>query len=44
MAVVDARPLRVLRTSLTPADGIEVMCGDGPVWITESVPVAGSEA
>lgn len=44
VAVVDGLRLRVLRTSLAPADGIRVMCGDGPVWITESVPVAGSEA
>ncbi|MFJ6102554.1 methionyl-tRNA formyltransferase [Streptomyces sp. NPDC092359] len=43
VAVVAGRPLRVLRTSLRPADGTEVVCGDGPVWITESVPVTDSE-
>ncbi len=44
IATVADRRLRVLRTSLRPADGIKVMCGDGPVWITESVPVADAES
>lgn len=44
VAIVDDRQVRVLRTSLRPADGIKVMCGDGPVWITESVPVADAES
>ncbi|MBQ0830581.1 methionyl-tRNA formyltransferase [Streptomyces tagetis] len=42
VAMVTDRRLRVLRTSLQPADGIEVMCGDGPVWITESASVPDS--
>ncbi|MFG2947566.1 methionyl-tRNA formyltransferase [Streptomyces adustus] len=44
VAMVAERRLEVLRTSLQPADGIKVMCGDGPVWITESAPVADSES
>lgn len=43
IAVVADRQLRILRTSLRPADGIKVMCGDGPVWITESAPAEDSE-
>ncbi|MFD5748195.1 methionyl-tRNA formyltransferase [Streptomyces sp. NPDC127033] len=42
VATVDGRRLRVLRTSLEPGDGVEVMCGDGPVWLAETEPVAGS--
>ncbi|MEV7283673.1 formyltransferase family protein [Streptomyces sp. NPDC093252] len=42
VAVVADHRLEVLRTSLQPADGIRVMCGDGPVWITESVAVPDS--
>ncbi|MEK8142349.1 hypothetical protein NKH18_07170 [Streptomyces sp. M10(2022)] len=42
VAVVADRRLRVLRTSLQPTDGVKVTCGDGSVWITESVPVADS--
>ena len=30
----DAR-VRVLRTSLSPADGVRVECGDGPLWVVE---------
>ncbi|MFJ2674626.1 methionyl-tRNA formyltransferase [Streptomyces sp. NPDC087525] len=30
--------IRVVRTSLEPADGVEVTCADGPLWITESMP------
>jgi methionyl-tRNA formyltransferase len=36
---IDGRLLRVLRTRLTPADGIRLECADGPIWITESAPV-----
>ncbi|MET8982529.1 formyltransferase family protein [Streptomyces sp. NPDC004539] len=45
LATVDGRPLRILRTSLTPADGPRLACADGPVWITDSevVPVAAEE-
>lgn len=32
--------LRLVRTSLTPADGVRVDCADGPLWIVESEPVA----
>ncbi|GAA3015844.1 hypothetical protein GCM10020229_28760 [Kitasatospora albolonga] len=35
-ASVGGQEVRVLRTSLVPTDGVEVMCGDGPLWITES--------
>lgn len=42
VALVADRRLRVLRTSLQPADGSKVMCEDGPLWITESVPVTDS--
>lgn len=44
VAPVADRWLRVLRTSLEPADGIEAMCADGPLWIVESVPVAGPDS
>jgi methionyl-tRNA formyltransferase len=30
--------LRLVRTSLEPADGLRVECGDGPIWIVESAP------
>ncbi|MCB5908178.1 methionyl-tRNA formyltransferase [Streptomyces pinistramenti] len=39
VAVVDGRPLKVLRTSLTAADGLRLDCADAPVWITASEPV-----
>lgn len=26
----------IRRTSLTPADGLQVLCGDGPLWIVDS--------
>ncbi|MFJ6432599.1 methionyl-tRNA formyltransferase [Streptomyces sp. NPDC091416] len=42
VALVNDRRVRVLRTSLRPADGFRVMCGDGHVWITESVPMTDS--
>ena len=44
VATVAGRRLRVLRTSLQPVDGTRVMCADGPLWLTESVPVADSES
>ncbi|MFE3142135.1 methionyl-tRNA formyltransferase [Streptomyces scopuliridis] len=37
-ALVADKWIKVLRTSLEPADGVEVMCADGPLWIVESVP------
>lgn len=39
-ATVGGRPLKILGTSLTPADGPRLDCADGPVWITDSEPVA----
>ncbi|MFE6972384.1 methionyl-tRNA formyltransferase [Streptomyces sp. NPDC057682] len=44
VAGVAGHRLRVLRTSLRPAEGVEVMCADGPLWITESAPVADSDS
>lgn len=44
VATVADRRLQVMRTSLQPADGIKMMCGNGPVWITQSVPVADVES
>jgi methionyl-tRNA formyltransferase len=38
VAQVDGRWLRLVRTSLEPAGGVQVECGDGPIWIVESVP------
>lgn len=38
VATVDGRPLKVLRTSLTPAGGTRLDCADGPLWITDSEP------
>jgi methionyl-tRNA formyltransferase len=40
VAAVGGQPLKVLRTSLAPADGHRLDCVDGPVWITDSEPVA----
>ncbi|WSB99647.1 formyltransferase family protein [Streptomyces scopuliridis] len=37
-ALVAGKWIRVLRTSLEPADGVEVRCADGPLWIVESMP------
>ncbi|MEV8389696.1 MULTISPECIES: formyltransferase family protein [unclassified Streptomyces] len=37
-AWVAGERIRVLRTSLEPADGVEVKCADGPLWIVESMP------
>lgn len=42
-AVVNGRRLKVLRTSLTPADGIWLDCADAPVWITASELVAAGD-
>lgn len=39
-ATIDGRRLKVLRTSLSPADGICLDCTDAPVWITASEFVA----
>ncbi|GAB7033997.1 hypothetical protein JCM4914_54580 [Streptomyces platensis subsp. malvinus] len=36
VAVVDGSRRRILRTSLTPADGWRLDCGDGSLWITAS--------
>jgi methionyl-tRNA formyltransferase len=41
--IEDAR-LLVRRTSLEPAPGIRVDCGDGPLWITSWDPVAAAAA
>ncbi|WP_326797945.1 formyltransferase family protein [Streptomyces sp. NBC_01808] len=38
VAVLGGRRVKVLRTSLAPADGPRLDCADGPVWITESAP------
>jgi methionyl-tRNA formyltransferase len=38
VAVVGGQRVKVLRTSLTPADGPRLDCADGPVWIAESAP------
>ncbi|MEV7581903.1 methionyl-tRNA formyltransferase [Streptomyces erythrochromogenes] len=39
VATVAGRPLKILRTSLTPIDGPRIDCADSPVWITASEPV-----
>ncbi|MGP3967403.1 methionyl-tRNA formyltransferase [Streptomyces sp. 6N223] len=39
VATVDGHRLKILRTSLTPADGPRLDCADGPVWITAFEPV-----
>ncbi|MFI1729118.1 methionyl-tRNA formyltransferase [Streptomyces acidicola] len=39
-ATVNGRRLKVLRTSLTPVDGIRLDCADAPIWITASEPLA----
>jgi len=36
---LDGERVRILRVSLEPAEGREVECGDGSVWIVESEPV-----
>ena len=37
---LDGERVRILRVSLEPADGREVECGDGSVWIVETEPVS----
>ncbi|WP_369033234.1 methionyl-tRNA formyltransferase [Streptomyces adonidis] len=39
IATVNGRPIRVLRTSLAPAEGPRLDCADAPVWITASEPI-----
>lgn len=38
LAELDGETVRVLRVSLEPAGGREIVCSDGPVWIVESEP------
>jgi methionyl-tRNA formyltransferase len=42
VATLDGQPVRLLRTSLTDpgGDARRVECGDGPLWIVESEPLA----
>lgn len=42
IATLAGRSLKILGTSLTPADGPRVDCADGPIWITASEPAAGN--
>ncbi|WP_216895793.1 methionyl-tRNA formyltransferase [Nocardia alni] len=35
IAELDGRRISLLRTSLRPADGMEIRCADGSLWITE---------
>ncbi|KAA9375432.1 methionyl-tRNA formyltransferase [Microbispora cellulosiformans] len=37
-ARIDGEWMTLLRTALAPADGVEMTCGDGPIWITEMTP------
>jgi methionyl-tRNA formyltransferase len=39
VATVAGHRVKVLGTSLTPADGPRLDCVDGPLWITASEPV-----
>lgn len=39
LAVLGGDWMSVLRTSTEPGDGMRMECGDGPLWVTESVPV-----
>ncbi|MET4925304.1 formyltransferase family protein [Streptomyces sp. PSRA5] len=41
IAKLSGEQVRVLRTSLEPADGRRTMCADGPLWVVESTPVRG---
>jgi methionyl-tRNA formyltransferase len=43
VATIGGRGLKVLRTSLTPADGLRLDCADGPLWITASEPVEATD-
>ena len=38
IAMIDGERVRVLRTRLTPGEGREVQCGDGPIWVVETAP------
>jgi len=38
IAVIDGERVRILRTRLTPGEGREVRCGDGPIWVIETEP------
>ena len=38
LAELDGETVRVLRTSLSPAEGRAMQCGDGTLWIVESEP------
>ncbi|WP_234313601.1 methionyl-tRNA formyltransferase [Streptomyces sp. NBRC 109706] len=40
VAQVGGQRLKVLRTSLVPADGPRLDCADGPLWITECEPAS----
>jgi len=41
LAELDGKRVRVLRTRLDPAEGgTRVECGDGPIWVLETEPVA----
>jgi methionyl-tRNA formyltransferase len=40
VARVGDRWLRLVRTSLEPADGLRIECADRPIWIVESAPAA----
>jgi methionyl-tRNA formyltransferase len=39
IAELDGDTVRILRTRLTPGEGREVQCGDGPLWVVETEPV-----
>lgn len=39
LAVVRGKWVSVLRTSVSEVSGVRMRCGDGPLWITESVPL-----
>ena len=36
LSELDGKTVRILRTSLEPADGREMACGDGKIWILET--------
>ncbi|MDH6131522.1 methionyl-tRNA formyltransferase [Kitasatospora sp. MAA4] len=44
LAVVDGRWVSVLNSRTEPGDGVRMECGDGPLWIVESVPVPSRDA
>ncbi|GHD98522.1 methionyl-tRNA formyltransferase [Streptomyces alanosinicus] len=39
LAVVRGKWVSVLRTSVSEVSGVRMRCGDGPLWVTESVSV-----